>query len=124
MDIGTAIDRLYNLRATRLDLEQDVKALKAQEIELKGEILTALNDSSLKGAKGSLATASVQYKTTPNVTDWDAVYSYIEQTARFALLHRRISSNLWEAIVQEEGDIPGIEAQTIVDLSLTKSTRS
>ena len=124
MDIGLKIDSLYAMRATRLDLEATVKEMKSAEALMRSEIVEALQDSSLQGAKGATATASLKYTTAPHVEDWDAVYSYIMTTGRFALLHRRISSQLWEAIKNEEGDIPGISAVALTDLSLTKSTRS
>jgi hypothetical protein len=124
MDIGTKIDSLYDMRAQRLEIEGQVKEMKKAESELKQEIINALQDQTLKGAKGDHATAAIKFTTVPQAVDWDAIYNYILETGRFTLLHRRLSSTLWEAIVNEEGDIPGIESVTLADLSITKSSRS
>jgi len=124
MDIGSKIDSLYTLRNARLDLEKQVKEMKEQESSMRGEIIGLLQDETLEGAKGKMATAALTYSNQPQAVDWDAIYHYIAETGRFALLHRRISAALWQDIVNNEGEIPGIESIAIVDLSLTKSKRS
>lgn len=124
MDIGSKIDSLYDLRKSRLELETKVKEMKEQESSMRGEIIGLLQDETLEGAKGKTATASLTYSKQPQPVDWDAIYHYIAETGRFALLHRRISAALWQDIHNTEGEIPGIESLDVVDLSLTKSKRS
>jgi hypothetical protein len=121
--IGEKIDKLYEARSARLRLEAQVKELKAQETDIKTSIMAELAESGLQGAKGQIATASLTYKVQPDVKDWDAVYAYIKANDAFNLLHRRITTTLWESMLDDGEEIPGIIAAHITDLSLTKSTR-
>jgi hypothetical protein len=123
MSIGTMIDSLYNLRAQRLAIEKQVEELKARETATKEEILFLLKESGLEGAKGEVATASIQYKIKANVTDWDAVYSYIRDNDMFALLQKRLTTTLWAALQEDGILVPGTEPMALTDLSLTKSKR-
>lgn len=123
MTIGQKIDTLYNLRAQRLEIEKQVEALKSREAETKQEIIDTLKSLSLEGAKGDVATASITYKIKPNVADWNAVYSFIREKDMFALLQKRITASLWDALREDGILVPGTEEQPVVDLSLTKSKR-
>jgi hypothetical protein len=123
MSIGTMIDSLYDLRAQRLAIEKQVEELKARETATKEEILFILKESGLEGAKGEVATASIQYKIKANVTDWDAVYSYIRDNDMFALLQKRLTTTLWAALQEDGILVPGTEPMALTDLSLTKSKR-
>jgi hypothetical protein len=123
MSIGTMIDSLYDLRAQRLAIEKQVEELKARETATKEEILFLLKESGLEGAKGEVATASIQYKIKANVTDWDAVYAYIRDNDMFALLQKRLTTTLWAALQEDGILVPGTEPMALTDLSLTKSKR-
>lgn len=123
MSIGSLIDGLYDLRTQRLAIEKQVEELKARETAIKEEILFLLKKSGLEGAKGETATASIQYKIKPNVTDWDAVYTYIRDSDMFALLQKRLTTTLWAALQEDGITVPGTEPVAITDLSLTKSKR-
>lgn len=120
MELGTRIDALYALRATRLLLEKDIDALKKQEAEAKQEIIDALKAANMQGGKGAAATASITYKTKPQVTDWDAVYAFIKKKDMPSLLHKRLTEGLWQSLQDDGIVVPGTEAMTLVDLSLTK----
>ena len=123
MSIGQQIDGLYQLRAQRLEIEKQVEALKSREAAAKQEIIETLKTLSLEGAKGDMATASITYKIKPNVTDWEAVYAFIRDKDMFALLQKRLTSSLWDALREDGIVVPGTEEQPVVDLSLTKSKR-
>ena len=121
--IGTKIDMLYQARAERLDLEAEVATKKAEEKRISEEILGILASSGLNGARGLSATASISHKVRPNVVDWDALYAYIRENGMFELLHKRVTSTLWEAMVADGNEVPGIASDEYVTLSLTKATR-
>lgn len=123
LSIGQMIDNLYAKRTARLALDKQVEAAKAEEAALREEIIEALKSGCMEGAKGMTATASLSYKTKPNVTDWDAVHAYMKQHDMLDLVQRRLSVTLWADLRGEGVDVPGIEPMSIVDLSLTKSTR-
>jgi len=123
-ELGTMIDGLYDLRAQRLAIEKQVEELKASETAMKEAILGTLKESGLEGAKGEVATASIQYKIKANVTDWNAVYDYIREQDMFALLQKRLTTTLWAALQEDGITVPGTEPIPVVDLSLTKRKRS
>jgi hypothetical protein len=122
-NVGTLIDGLYDLRAQRLAIEKQVEELKSHEAATKEEIISLLRKAGLEGAKGETATASIQYKTKANVTDWDKVYSFIRDNDMFALLQKRLTATLWAALQEDGILVPGTEVQPYQDLSLTKSKR-
>jgi len=124
MDIGTKIDALYSLRQARLDAEKQIKAMAAEEATIKQEIINELGDIQLTGAKGSVATASVTYKTKSKVTDWESVYAFIKDQDMPELLQKRITETLWDSLREDGVLVPGTEPFVVVDLSLTKSTRN
>lgn len=124
LSIGSMIDGLYDLRAQRLAIEKQVEELKASETQMREAIISTLKESGLEGAKGEVATASIQYKIKPNVTDWDAVYAYIREQDMFALLQKRLTTTLWAALQEDGITVPGTEPVPVVDLSLTRSKRS
>ena len=123
-ELGVRIDTLYDLSAQRLAIEKQVEELKASETQMKEAILSTLREANLEGAKGSVATAAIQYKIKPNVTDWDAVYTFIREQDMFALLQKRLTTTLWTALQDDGITVPGTEPIPVVDLSLTKSKRS
>jgi hypothetical protein len=122
-ELGLGIDALYALREKRLNIEKQVKELKAQEYELRNEILLALGESGLAKASGQMATASVRTSEIPVVTDWDEVYTYIAEHDRFDLMQKRISTIAWRDLKESGTLVPGTESIEDVDISLTKSTR-
>jgi hypothetical protein len=122
-DIGIQIDALYALRAQRIDLEKDIENLKKQETSIKEAILEALGSMGLEAATGNTATASIKHSTRPQVTDWDAVYTYIQENRMFELLHKRLTTTLWAALLEDGFTVPGTEPMAVTELSLTKSRR-
>jgi len=123
MTLGTKIDELYALRATRLGVEKEVAELKSKETELKDEIIHILGDTGLGAARGHVATASLKAATKPIITNWREVYDYIKVNDRFDLLHQRISSLAWAELEKDGILVPGTEAFTEVTLSLTKAAK-
>ena len=123
MSIGNMIDTLYDLRAQRLAIEKQVEELKTRETATKEEIMFLLKEGGLEGAKGAVATASIQYKVRPVITDWDAVYAYVRDNDMFALLQKRLTTTLWAALQEDGVLVPGTESAAFTDLSLTKSKR-
>jgi len=122
--IGEVIDSLYTLRSQRLELENQVKDMKKTETEIKQSIIARLDELQLASGRGAAATATITHSTTANVTDWPALYTYIKDNNMFELLHRRLTTTLWAAIEADGTHVPGTEPFVVVDLSLTKATKS
>lgn len=123
LDLGTAIDTLYALRARRLEAEKVIKAFKSEELELRVIIKRLLDNASLEGGRGQVASTSIIHSTEPAPKDWPAIYAFIQENDAFDLLQRRLSAvavkDRWESNII----IPGIEKFDTWDLSLTKRSK-
>lgn len=123
LDLGTAIDKLYALRAERLEAEKQIKVMKSNELALRITIKRLLDAASLEGGRGASASASIQYSTEPTAKDWPAIYDYIRDNDAFDMLQRRLASTA----VKDRWDsgiiIPGIEKFDTWDLSVTKRSK-
>lgn len=123
LDLGTAIDKLYELRAKRLDAEKAIKAMKSDELALRVVIKRLLDAASLEGGRGQIASTSVIHSTEPTAKDWPAIYDFIRENDAFDMLQRRLSATAvkdrWESGII----IPGIEKFDTWDLSLTKRSK-
>lgn len=120
MDIGSCIDKLYDLRAQRLLLDKEVTALKSDEAYLRVHIIRTLEGMGLDGGKGRAATAAISYSDVPNVTDWEAVQAYIVENDAFDLMQRRLSNVAVRDRWTKGVELPGMEKVPVKDLSLTK----
>ena len=123
MELGPAIDMLYETRQQRLELTKQVDDLKARESVLKEELLTLLHEIGLEKASGMRATVGVRRITVPIITDWEEVHNYIRINDRFDLIQKRLSAPAWRELNGEGTLVPGTEAGIDIELSLTKSTR-
>lgn len=122
-DLGTAIDELYELRAKRLDIEKQVKALKSEELALRVEIKRLLDSVSLEGGRGQVATASIVHSVEPTVKDWSAFYQFVTANDAFDMLQRRLSSTAVKQRWDNGVEVPGVEKFDTWDLSLTKRSK-
>lgn len=123
LNLGQAIDQLYEERARRLEAEKAIKVMKSTELALRIRIKQLLDSVSLEAGRGQTATASIQYSTEPTAKDWSAIYAYIRDNDAFDMLQRRLSSTA----VKDRWDsgiiIPGIEKFDTWDLSVTKRSK-
>ena len=123
-DLGSTIDKLYELRDRRLGIERSIKEMKQQEYALRAEVLTMLGEAGLQKASGALATCGVTTTEIPLVSDWSEVHTYIRENNRFDLLQKRISVLAWRDLKESGVLVPGTESIEDVDISLTKASRS
>jgi hypothetical protein len=123
LDLGGAIDKLYALRTERLEIEKSVKALKSEELAMRGNILQMLESAGLDGAKGKAATAAVIYEVVPQVVDWGAFNEYVKENAAFDLYQRRVSVLAMRERWSCDVAVPGVEKFDSVDLSLTRRSK-
>ena len=123
LNLGEAIDKLYELRAKRLDAEKAIKAMKSDELALRVTIKRLLDAASLEGGRGQIASTSVNYSIEPAAKDWPAICNFIRENDAFDILQRRLSATAvkdrWESGII----IPGIEKFDTWDLSLTKRSK-
>ena len=121
--LGECADAAYELRAKRLDLEEQVKKMKADEERLKNHIFETFDEAHINGAKGNIASASITEELKPAVEDWDAVWAYIRENNEFDLLEKRMSRVAYRERFEQGVVIPGTQGFLYKKLSLTKISR-
>lgn len=116
---GAMADRLYELRAKRLEAQKVVDAFETEEKALKEHVIQTLPKSDT-GAAGKTAKVRVETATVPQVEDWTAFHAFVKKTNRFDLMQKRLSPEgiieLWEA----KKTVPGVKPFNIVKVSITK----
>lgn len=121
--VGACVDLLYTKRASRLELNRQVDAMKAEETALEDHILEKFTKDELRGAKGDIATASVKVDTVVNATDFDAYLAYAVKTKSWDLIRRQPASTAVKERWANGVEIPGVEPFGKVSLSLTKAAK-
>lgn len=122
--LGDRIDRLYEMRAKRIEAARAVDDMKREEKTLSAAIMEELKSMNLVGSKGNVATASITKDITARVIDWKKFHKYLLKTGELDLMQQRISVTAWRERVGNGIQVPGVEGVDIEDLSLTKATRS
>ena len=118
--LGACIDLMYKLKQESAVIEKSSETIKAQENEIEVHLLDSFGKSDLEGARGKLAVAGVNISTVPTVKDWDKLYAYILKNKAWDLLQKRASATAFRERWDDEVVIPGVEAFTVIKLSLKK----
>ena len=121
--LGECIDKLYKLRAQRLEQEREIKERKRTETAYKDYIVAQLRAASLEGGRGEGANASITTDDVPTAKNWDDIWAYIDENDAHDMVQRRLSSAAVKARWDAGEEIPGIEHFTVTDLSLTKRSK-
>lgn len=123
MKPGALVDKLYALRAQRLEVEQQVKELKKKESALKALILVELPRLGLDAASGKAATASLSPIWVPEImnaeTGWPLLYAYIQKHGTFEMLHKRLSSEPFQERWAAGETVPGVSRIKVINLNLS-----
>lgn len=119
--LGAQIDKLHTLRTERLAVEKTVEAMKSEESELREVILAHLAKERMAKGSGKLATASAVTKVVGKVEDWNAVWAYAKKRDALDLFQRRLNNKAWLDRLELGEKIEGVNAETVIELSLTKA---
>lgn len=118
--IGACIDKLFELRKERLNIEKDADAVRAKESELEKYIIETFNKTDLDGARGKTAVAGITMSTVPTVKDWDKLFKYVKKEDAFDLLQKRVSATAYRERMDAKEVVPGVESFIVTKLSLRK----
>lgn len=118
--LGACIDLMYKLKQERAAIEKTAEAVKEQENSLEKHLLETFAKTDLEGARGKLAVAGVNMSTVPTVKDWDKLYAYILKNKAWDLLQKRASATAFRERWDDKVVVPGVEAFTVIKLSLKK----
>ena len=78
-DLGACIDKYYQLRAQRLNLEKEVKERKRTEKAYMEHIVAQLRAIKMENGGGLKANASIKEAEMPTPKDWPAIWEYIKE---------------------------------------------
>lgn len=120
MNLGESIDRLYELREQKRDLNTAIKDIDAQFAEIESNVLAMLEEIGVDSSKSKLASATISESLVPDVEDWDAFENYIIDTRQLYLLQRRCAVVAFRDLLQAGEEIPGVRPFSKKSLSLRK----
>lgn len=122
--LGEHIDALYSLRTWRLELERQVEEIKEKERLAKYDVINALRAEKMEGSRGKLAVVRITKTLKPRlvVGKWLDFWNWARKDKLGVYIQKRIG----EAAIGEQWavgkEVPGIYAEEIEDLSITKSS--
>jgi len=118
--LGSCVDLLYKMREERLAAQKVVDERKAQEHALKDHILTNLNSQGGTTFGGKIATAHVSKRTEGTVHDWDDFFNWVAKTDSWDMVQKRINNAAYRERLENDVDVPGVEAVEVTSINLTK----
>ena len=121
--LGSTVDTLFKLRARRLELDREVKELKAQESQITDLLIGQISEQELTGVKGKLATGSIHPVVVPTVEDWTEVENFVYDKRMIHLFQRRLSNPAYIELLEKADGVPGITPTTLTKFSLTKAKK-
>ena len=121
-DDSKTIDRMYALREEKRKLAAKLKPIEEEFDELEKKLKSYYIEKNSQGSKTRKASASLSEEVVGNIKDWDAFTAFIKKTGHFHLLQRRISNPAFRelaGLLSKKGGVPGVEAFTKINLTLT-----
>lgn len=118
--LAQCADKLYGLRAERLEAQREVDLMKKDENELRDHIIDNLPKSEATGVSGKLANAKVSNASEPVIQDRDKFQKYVVENDAWDLVPRSICRSAIKARWEDDVEVPGVGTITVVKLSLTK----
>lgn len=122
LSLGECVDKLRELRDTRIALDRRSDEIKRTETALKEYILESLEQRGDLGVTGETYGAKIVTKQRPTIDAerWNEFYDYVANSGRFDLLQRRLNDKAVMDTLAEGVDLPGVGLYTYADLSITK----
>jgi len=121
--LGECVDLLYVTRQTRLDLEHQAQKFQSRETALREHIIEKFSKADIEGARGKVATCSVNHATVAQVTDWAAFMEYVGRERAFDLVQRRVNDTAYRSRLDERVSVPGLEPFKVLKLSVQKRAK-
>lgn len=118
-------DLAYKIRASRYELQKQIKDLEAQESALADHLIQNLPASDATGVRGTVAQAKIEKKEVVQVEDWTKVHEYIlkhhkKNPGVWSLFQRRIGEATVKEMWSRNEQMPGCTKLEVKTISLTK----
>jgi len=109
--LGEKVDRLFQLRAEKAELEQQVKELTAEIEQLQYEILRGMEETGVDKLSTASGTVSRKVELHPQIVDWDVFVDWVYSTGNLSMIQRRVNSGAFRSFVEETNEYPeGLDA--------------
>lgn len=121
MPLSVLIDQLDNLREQRRKLAADDKILKEEYDAIDVQLVAALKNQGIEGARGTHHTAGISRSIQFNITDFDAYMTFLAKKKMWTGVQRRVSVEAVRELVELSGVVPpGLEQFEKEIISLRK----
>jgi hypothetical protein len=124
MNLTELIEQLVEIRRKRTDIASQDSELSKQASQLEADIMHLMSEvGTTKAATETGHSVVMAKKSVPVITDWDAFYSYVQQTKSFDLLHKRLSTTAFKDRAENGEQIPGSSITELWGITLTQSRK-
>lgn len=120
MAIGNLIDRLYQLKQDKAQLNKQLSKIDDEITEVSQQIMDEMDEQELPTVANKTARVTISEQTVYNPVDWDAIYLYIAETNQPFLLQRRLMNNALAELANQGVTVPGTEPVNLRKLSIRK----
>ena len=118
--MGACADRLYELKANRLEAQKIADAIETEEKALKTYLIENLPKSEASGVAGKVARVTIVTRPVPQVKDWEIFWKKFNKKKDFDLLQHRLNNVAVEKRWEAGKEVPGIGHFNVVTISLSK----
>jgi hypothetical protein len=105
--IGSRIDKMEALRASKRELEAQIKLLDADYAGLEEALISEMDKQGVEKASGKKATVSFTSTTVANVDNWDEFLEFVYENKFGHLLQRRVSDPAYRELLDLGKVVPG-----------------
>lgn len=119
-ELALVVDLLHSTRQMRLEMDRQVRQLKARETAMRERLINELPKSNATGIAGKLARATIVTKVEPTVEDWDAFWKWLVRNKAYDCVQRRISAPAIRARWENKKQVGGVGTINVVTVSLNK----
>lgn len=116
--LGSQIDKMFDLREKKRELEAQIALLDAEYREVEERVLLQMEEQKASGFKGSKASASITHTVVGSVEDWDKLNAYVKKTGHFHLFQRRLADAAYRELMEQGKKVPGVVPFTKKRLNL------
>lgn len=121
--VGELIDAYFRIREERNAINNKAKELNDKLARLEGAIIESLDHSRIDQGRGNFATGSISETVVPTIKDFSKVQNFIYRHKALHLMEARISSRVYREMLEERGEVPGLEPFTRRKLNVQKRSR-
>lgn len=118
--LAAAADLYYETRTRRLDMEKDAEQVRKDEAELREHLINNLPKSQAGGIAGKKARVEISKRNVPKISNEKKFFAYAHRKGNEDLVKETMVVSAVQARWDEGKVVPGIEAFTVVGLSLHK----